>query len=121
MQMKTREVRGFRSARLPKVNVIAQENIFAKYNYANYNFSFRRSNSELGVSIELPLLVGRTAQAFASQAESEVAKMRIEVTRTRSRITADLRRAHQEARRAENSRELARADLDVTRSERSVD
>ena len=86
MQMKTLEIKGFHAARLPKVNVIAQENIFAKYNYANYNFSFRRSNTELGVSIEMPFLVGRSSQAFAAQAESEVAKLRIEVGRTRSRI-----------------------------------
>jgi outer membrane protein len=121
MQMKTLEIKGFHAARLPKVNVIAQENIFAKYNYANYNFSFRRSNTELGVSIEMPLLVGRSSQAFAAQAEAEVAKLRIEVGRTRSRITADLRRAYQEVKSAESARELARADLDVTREELNVD
>lgn len=121
MQMKTLEIKGYHSARLPKVNVIAQENIFAKYNYNNYNNSYRRSNAELGVSIELPLLVGHTAQAFASQAEAEVAKMRIEVSRTRTRISADLRRSYQEVRSADKSRELARADLDVTREELNVD
>jgi outer membrane protein len=121
MQMKTLEVKGYHSARLPKVNVIAQENIFAKYNYNNYNNSFRRINTELGVSIELPLLVGHTAQAYASQAESEVAKMRIEVSRTRTRITADLRRAYQEVKSADKSREFAKADLDVTREELNVD
>lgn len=121
MQMKTLEIKGYHSARLPKVAVIAQENIFAKYNYTNYNFSFRRSNTELGISIELPLLVGRTAQAFASQAEAEVAKMRIEVMRTRTRITGDLRRAYQEVKSDDKSRELAKADLDVTREQLNVD
>ncbi len=121
MQMKTLEVKGYHSARLPKVNVIAQENIFAKYNYNNYNNSFRRSNTELGVSIELPLLVGHTAQAYASQADAEVAKMRIEVSRTRTRITADLRRAYQEVKSADKSREFAKADLDLTREQLNVD
>ena len=121
MQVKTLEIKGFHAARLPKVNVIAQENIFAKYNYVNYNFSFRRSNTELGVSIEMPLLVGRSSQAFAAQAEAEVAKLRIEVGRTRSRITADLRRAYQEVKSAESARELTRADLEVTREELNVD
>ena len=61
MQMKTLEIKGFHAARLPKVNVVAQDNIFAKYNYQNYNVTFRRNNTELGVSVEIPILVGRTA------------------------------------------------------------
>ncbi len=121
MQMKTLEVKSYRSARLPKVNVVAQNNVFAKYNYQNYNFSFQRNNPELGASVTIPLLVGRTARAYASQAEADVAKLRIEVARTRSRITADLRRAFQEVKSAEDSRELAKADLDYTREELSVD
>jgi outer membrane protein TolC len=121
MQVKTLEVKGFHAARMPKVNVIAQDNIFAKYNFPTTNYTFHRNNPELGVSIEIPLLVGRTAQAFAAQAESEVSKMRVEVGRTRSRITADLRKAYQEVKSAESSRELARADLDLTREQLNID
>jgi outer membrane protein TolC len=121
MQVKTLEVKGFKAARLPKVNVIAQDNIFAKYNFPTSNYVFHRNNPELGVSIEIPLLVGRTAQAFASQAETEVSKMRVEVARTRSRITADLRRAYQEVKSAESSKELSRADLDLTREQLNID
>jgi outer membrane protein TolC len=122
MQMKTLEVKGFHAARLPKVNVIAQDNIFAKYNYTSAsNYVFHTNNPLLGVSIEIPLLVGRSAQAFAAQAETDVSKIRVEVARTRSRITADLRKAYQEVKSAESSRDLARADLDVTREELNVD
>ena len=49
-----------------------------------------------------------------------MAKIRVEVARTRGRITADLRRAYQEVKSAEASRELARADLDLTREELNV-
>ena len=122
MQMKTLEIKGYHAARLPKVNLVAQDNIFAKYNYtAVLNFAFRRNNPELGASLTIPLLVGRTARAYASQAEADVAKLRVEVGRTRSRITADLRRAYQEVKSAESSRELARDDLDLTREELNVD
>jgi outer membrane protein len=121
MQAKTLEIKSFHAARLPRVMVVAQENIFAKYNYTAYNFSFRRSNTELGVSIEVPLLVGRSSQAFAREAESDVAKLRVEVGRTRSRIAADLRRAYQEVKSAESARELARVDLEYTREELNVD
>jgi outer membrane protein len=121
MQVKMLEIKGYHAARLPKVAVVAQDNIFAKYNYANYNVTFRRNNPELGVSVEIPLLVGRTSQAYAKQAESDVAKTRVEVAQTRSRITADLRRAYQDVKSADDSRELARADLDLTREELNVD
>jgi outer membrane protein len=121
MQMKTLEIKGYHAARLPKVNVVAQDNIFAKYNFTAYNVQFHRNNPVLGASITIPLLVGRTAQAFAAQAESDVAKLRVEVGRTRSRITADLRRAYQEVKSAETSRDLAREDLDLTREELNID
>jgi outer membrane protein TolC len=121
MQMKTLEIKGYHAARLPKVNLVAQDNIFAKYNYTEQlNFQFRRNNPEFGASVTIPLLVGRTARAYASQAEADLAKMRIEVARTRSRITADLRRAYQDVKTAESSRELARDDLDLTREELGV-
>jgi outer membrane protein TolC len=121
MQMKTLEIKGFHAARLPKVSTVGQYNVFAKYNYQNYNFSFRRNNIEVGASIEVPLLAGRTAQAYAAQADIEVQKLRVEVARTRARITADLRRAFQEAKHAESSRDLARAELDVAREELNID
>lgn len=121
MQMKTLEVKSFKAARLPKVSVIAQDNIFAKYNFPAGNYIFHRNNPELGVTIEVPLLVGRTAQAFAAQADTEVSKMRVEVARTRSRITADLRKAYQEVKSTESSKDLAWTDLEVTREELNLD
>src|SRR5580700_8237962 len=122
MQMKTLEIKGYHAARLPKVNVVAQDNVFAKYNYTSaIEGTFRTNNPELGASVTIPLLIGKTARAYSSQAEAEVAKMRIEVGRTRSRITADLRRAYQEVKSAESSRQLARDDLDLTREQLSMD
>jgi len=122
MQMKTLEIKGYHAARLPKVNLVAQDNVFAKYNYtAQLNYAFRYNNPELGASVTIPLLIGRTARAYSSQAEADVAKLGIEVKRTRARITADLRRAYQEVKSAESSRELAREDLDLTREELNVD
>jgi outer membrane protein TolC len=122
MQAKTLEIKSYHAARLPKVNLVAQDDVFAKYNYtAQLNYAFRTNNPELGASVTIPLLVGRTARAYASQAEADVAKMRVEVARTRSRITADLRLAYQQVKSAEDSRDLARDDLDVTREELNVD
>ena len=120
MQMKTLEVKSYQAARLPKVNVIAQDNIFAKYNFPASNYVFHRNNPELGVSIEIPLLVGRTAQAFASQAETDVSKMRMEVART-GRGSRRICEGVPAGESAESSRELAKADLDLTRERLDID
>lgn len=122
MQKKTLEIKSYHAARLPKVNLVAQDNVFAKYNYSTQlNYTFRYNNPELGASVTIPLLIGRTARAYSSQAEADLAKLRIEVARTRSRITADLRRAYEEVKSAESSRELAKDDLDLTREQLDLD
>lgn len=122
MEMKTLEIKGYHAARLPKVSVVAQDDVFAKYNYtAQLNYKFRYNNPELGASVSIPLLIGRTARAYSMQAEADVAKLRIEVSRTRSRITADLRRAYEDVKSADSGRELAHDDLLLTREELDVD
>jgi outer membrane protein len=122
MQMKTLEIKGYHAARLPKVNLVAQDDVFAKYNYtAQLNYKFRYNNPELGASVTIPLLIGKTARAYSMQAEADVAKLRIEVSRTRSRITADLRRAYEEVKSSDSARELAHDDLLLTREELDVD
>ena len=121
MQSKMLEIKGYRSSRLPKIDLVAQYSLFAKYNYQDYFTTFQRNNAQLGASFEIPLLVGRASAAYASQAEAEVARLRIEFSRTRARITSDLRRAFQEVKRAESARDLARADLDVAREQVTID
>jgi outer membrane protein len=120
MQMKTLEIKGYHAARLPKVSLVAQVEVFAKYT-AQLNYAFRYNNPELGASVTIPLLIGRTARAYSSQAEADVAKLRIEVSRTRSRITADLRRAYEDVKSADSARDLAHDDLLLTREELDVD
>jgi outer membrane protein len=122
MQMKTLEIKGYHAARLPKVNLVAQDNVFAKYNYTTQiNYAFRYNNPELGASVTIPLLIGHTARAYAAQAQADVDKLGVEVRRTRARITADLRLAYQQVKSAESSRKLARDDLDLIREELNVD
>jgi len=121
MQSKTLEIKGYKAERLPKVDAIAQYELFAKYYYQNYFTTFQRNSGQLGASITVPVLVGKTARAYISQADADIAKMRIEVNNTRARITADLRRAFQEVKKADSAREYAKADLDLAREQLSVD
>jgi outer membrane protein len=121
MQSKTLEIKGYKAQRLPKVDAIAQYELFARYYYQNYYTTFQRNSGQLGASISVPVLVGKSAHAYVEQADEDIAKMRIEVNRTRAQITADLRRAFQEVRKADSARDLAQADLDVAREQVSDD
>jgi outer membrane protein TolC len=121
IQSKTLEIRSYRAERLPKVNLVAQYSLFAKYNYQDYFTKFQRNNAQVGASVEIPLIVGRTASAQSAQSEADIAKLRIELDRTRTRITSDLRIAYQNLRRSESARDVARADLDLTREELTID
>jgi outer membrane protein len=121
IQSKLLEIKSYQAARLPRVNLIAQYSLLAKYNnYEEFFNKFQRNNAQLGASIEVPIFLGRTPSAQQSQAEADVAKLRIQVSQVRARITADLRSAYQNLRRAESARDVARADLEVAREELNI-
>ena len=115
------EIKGYKAMRLPKVNLIAQYELFAKYYYQNYYPVFQRNSAQFGASFDVPVLMGRSSRAYITQAEADIAKAEIEATRTRARITSEIRRAFQEMKRAESAREVARADRDLAREQVNVD
>lgn len=121
MQAKGLEVRSYRAARLPRVGLVAQYSLLGKYNrFEDYFRSFQRNNAELGISIEVPLLVGGAAKAYVSQAEAEVLKLRAKINQTRGRISVDARKSYQDVKRAEMARDVARADLELARDQLSI-
>ena len=122
LQAKTLEIKSYKAQRLPKVDLVAQYSLLAKYNNFQQFFSrFQRNNAELGASFSIPVLAGRAAGAYAAQAEADAARIGADIARTRARIAADLRRAFQDVRRADAARDLARADLDLARDQVSID
>jgi outer membrane protein TolC len=122
LQAKNLEVKSYRAQRLPKVDLVAQYSLLGKYNnYEQFFSHFQRNNIELGASFSIPVLAGRAAGAYASQAEADASKIRAEITRTRSQIAGNLRKAFQDVRRADAARDLARADLDLAREQIAVD
>jgi outer membrane protein len=103
------------------VDLIAQDEVFAKYYYQDYYTKFQRNSAQFGASIEVPLWVGRSARAYISQDQADIEKLRIEVARTRSQITDNVRRAFEAARHADLARDVARDDLALAREQVSVD
>lgn len=120
MQAKELEIKGYKAERLPKVRLVAQYELLAKYSYQDFFSSFQRNAAQLGASIEVPVLMGRSSRAYVSQADADIAKIRIQTDHARARITADLRRGFQEIKRAESSRDYAREALDLAREQVSV-
>jgi outer membrane protein TolC len=122
LQAKNLEINGYRAERLPKVDFVGQYSLLSKYNnYEKFFGAFQRHNVELGASITIPILVGRSGQAAMAQSQVDIEKIRTEIGRTRSRITADLQRAYRDVRRTEAAQKLARADLDLAREQLSLD
>jgi outer membrane protein TolC len=118
---KALEVRAQRSARTPRVDLVAQYGLFAKFNnYEDFFRTFQRHNGQLGVSVQLPLFVGSAAAGLASQAESDLARLRVELTAARNRVALDARRGFDEIAQAKGASEVARIDLDLAREQLSV-
>ena len=116
------EIRGDRAARLPRVDLVAQYGLFAKFNhYEDYFRTFQRNNGQLGLSFQLPLLPGPGIGALTAQRNAEVAHLRLEMNNTRNSIIMTTRQAWREIGTAEAAREVARLDLEVARDQVSID
>jgi outer membrane protein TolC len=114
------QVRSFRAARLPQVDLVAQYALFAKYNYVNYFQKFQRNNFQVGASITIPLIVGSASKGLAMQNSTDMQKIRIQMDQTRNRIISDTRRSYELWKKAESIRDLARMQLDFAREELTV-
>lgn len=115
------ERRGEKAARLPRVDLVAQYGLFAKFNhYEDYFRTFQRNNGQIGVSFQIPILAGPGVGAQMAQTQSEISHLKIELTNTRNRIASDLQQSFREVRKAETASEVARLDLEVAREQLSV-
>jgi outer membrane protein TolC len=114
------EVRSFRAARLPQVDLVAQYALFAKYNYVNYFQKFQRNNYQIGASITIPLVVGAASKGLALQNSTDMQKIRIQMDQTRNRIISETRHTYEQWKKAENIRDLSRLQLDLAREELTV-
>lgn len=115
------ELKSYRSARLPQVDLVAQYALLARFNnYEDFYNGFQRHNGQIGLSFQLPILPGAAPKAQASQAEIDDARLRTQINQARSRIEIDARRAYQDFRDAEAARDVVRMDLELARDQLSV-
>jgi outer membrane protein TolC len=121
MMAKGFEVKAQKAAKLPRVDLVAQYALLAKFNnYEDFFSKFQRHNGQLGVSFTVPLFAGPAADAMAAQASGEVARLRLEMQSARTRISMDSRRLYRQVKQAETGRDVARLDLEVAREELSL-
>lgn len=115
------EAKSIRAQRLPKLDLVAQYGLFAKFNnYEDYFNRFQRNNGQIGVSIQVPLLLGPAASADFARTALETMRLRTELAATRNRIALSVEEDYQALRRAQSSLEVSRLDLDVTRESLDV-
>jgi len=120
IQAKGLELREYQAARLPVIDLVAQYSLFAKSNYQDFFTHFQANNGQIGVSIQVPLILGPATKGLAAQVQQDILQLRTQVNQTRNRIELDTQKNYQELRKAESAREVARLDLDYARDQVSV-
>ncbi len=110
------EKKGAQAARLPKVDLVAQYALLARYNnYDQFFNHFQRHNGQLGMSFQVPLITGPGVAAAVAQADDDSSHLKIEMDAARNRIMLDVHQSFSEIRRAETNTAVTRADLDLSR------
>jgi outer membrane protein TolC len=119
---KEMDLRSYKAARLPQVDLVAQYSLFAKYTYQQYFPSnrFQRNNTQIGFAVSIPLLVGAGRQGFLQQSLTDMQKLRVQNDQVRNRILVDTRRSYEQWQQAQSIRDLARMKLDLAREELTV-
>jgi outer membrane protein TolC len=115
------EMRGVKAQRLPRVDLVAQYSLLAKFNnYAEFFSKFQRNNEQIGMSFQVPLAVGPGVGAQIAQAQADISRLRVDLNNTRNRLRSDLQQSFRNVHKAETAAEVARLDLDVAREQLSV-
>ncbi|MDZ4802876.1 MAG: TolC family protein [Bryobacteraceae bacterium] len=121
LQAKQLEAHSARAARYPKIDLVSQYALAAKFNnFEDYYRRFTRHNGQIGMSFQIPLFAGPAARSQAAAASIDMNRLRVEINATRDRIAVDARKSFQDVQTAQASRDLARMDLDITRERLGV-
>jgi outer membrane protein TolC len=115
------EMRGVKAQRLPRVDLVAQYSLLAKFNnYAEFFSKFQQNNEQIGMSFQIPLAVGPGVGAQVAQTQSDISHLKVELSNSRNHLRSDLQQSFRNVHKAETGVEVARLDLDVAREQLSV-
>jgi outer membrane protein len=119
---KEMDLRSYKAARIPQVDLVAQYSLFAEHTYQQYfpTNRFQRNNFQVGAAISVPLLVGTGRQGFLQQSLTDMQKLRVQTDQVRNRILSDTRHNYEQLEKAKNLRDLIRMKLDLAREELTV-
>ncbi|MBK5291298.1 MAG: TolC family protein [Acidobacteriia bacterium] len=113
---KNLEVKSNQASRYPRLDLVAQYGLFAKFNnYEDFFQKFQRHNGQIGVALEIPVLAGPGRGAAVSSSQAEAARLQVQMNTARSRISLEAGKSFQDLTRAESARQVARLDLDLAR------
>ncbi len=115
------DIKAQKAARLPRADLVAEYALLSRYNnYDKFFKAYQQNNFQLGLSFQVPILVGPGVGAAVAQAEIDNSHLRIEMEAARNRITLEVHQEFQDVRKSDTSRDVARADLDVARENLSI-
>jgi outer membrane protein len=121
MAAKNLEMRSFQAARYPKLDLVAQYGLFARFNnFEDFFQKFQRHNGQLGISFQIPLWTGPATAAGAAAAKTEVSRLQLQTLSTRSRIRLEAEQGFHEVKKAETARQVARLELDLARESLTI-
>jgi len=116
------EKRGVKAQRLPRVDLVAQYALLAKFNnYAEFFQKYQQNNEQIGMSFQMPFALGPGVGAQVAQVESDIAHLKIELNNARNKLRTGIEQAFRNVHKSQTAAEVARLDLDVAREQLSVD
>jgi outer membrane protein TolC len=104
---------------MPKFGLIAGYQVLStKFNnYGQYYTHFQVNNAQIGMSMELPLFVGKSMGAGIAMADADLQKLQIQLDAAKRRIANDIDTAYRDLARAEKTRNLRRDSIEVAQDD----
>ena len=118
---KSLEIKGSAAQKLPRVDLVAQYNLFSKYSHFDQYFSkFQQNNAQFGASIQIPLFLGPGIKAGQAQAELDQRRLRSEMETARNRQALGVHQGYLDLKRADMAVDVAKAEVGLAHDRLSV-
>jgi outer membrane protein TolC len=116
------EMEAEKGARLPRVDLVAQYSLLARFNnYDQFFNDFQRHNFQIGMSFEVPLFTGKRISSRVGRVALETQELRLRHEAAESLIELEAERLYQQVEQSEGMMKLARMELDFARETLSVE